>query len=60
MAIDKHFRYFETERFENVKQYIKTTINMGKLLNSLGNSNVSDTVKENEDGSKIMTLLNHH
>ncbi len=48
---------YETERFENVKQYIKTTINMGKLLNSLGNSNVSDTVKENEDGSKIMTSI---
>ncbi len=48
---------YETERFENVKQYIKTTINMGKLLNSLGNSNVSDTVKEKEDGSKIMTSI---
>ena len=30
---------------------------MGKLLNSIGDTNVSKTVKEDQDGSKVMTSI---
>ena len=54
---EKLLESYESERLENVKEYIITTINMGKLLNSIGDTHVSDTVKDGQDGSKIMTSI---
>ena len=54
---EKLLQSYETERFENVKEYIITTIHMGKLLNSIGDLNVSNTVKEKQDGSGTMTSI---
>ena len=54
---EKLLASYESERLKNVKEYIITTINMGKLLNSIGDTNVSKTVKEAQDGSKVMTSI---
>jgi len=54
---EKLLETYESERLENVKEYIITTINMGKLLNSIGDPNVSNTVKEDQDGSRVMTSI---
>ena len=54
---EKLLETYESERLENVKEYIITTINMGKLLNSIGDPNVSNTVKEDKDGSRVMTSI---
>ena len=54
---EKLLKPYESERVRNVKEYIITTINMGRLLNSIGDTNVSDTVKEKKDGSKKMTSI---
>ncbi len=48
---------YQSERYQNVKEYISTTMNMGKLLNEIGDINVSDTVKNKKDGSKIMSTI---
>ena len=54
---EKLLASYESERLLNVKEYIITTINMGKLLNSIGDSNVSNTVKEDQNGFKVMTSI---
>ena len=48
---------YQSERYKNVKEYILTTMNMGKLLNDMGGTNVSKTVKNAEDGSKTMSTI---
>ena len=48
---------YQSERYQNVKEYIFTTMNMGKLLNEIGDINVSDTVKNRKDGSKTMSTI---
>tara|TARA_B100000287_G_scaffold160775_2_gene151654 strand:+ start:1912 stop:3372 length:1461 start_codon:yes stop_codon:yes gene_type:complete len=48
---------YQSERYKNVKEYILTTMNMGKLLNEMGGTNVSKTVKNAEDGSKTMSTI---
>ena len=48
---------YQSERYKNVKEYILTTMNMGKLLNEIGGTNVSKTVKNAEDGSKTMSTI---
>ena len=54
---EKLLKTYESERLKNVKEYIITTINMGRLLNSIGDTNVSNTVKEEKDGSKKMNSI---
>ena len=45
---------YQSERYSNVKEYINTTMKMGKLLNEIGDVNVSDTVKKSHNGSRTM------
>ena len=54
---EKLLASYESERLLNAKEYIITTIKMGKLLNSIGDSNVSNTVKEDQNGLKVMTSI---
>jgi len=54
---EKLLKTYESERLKNVREYIITTINMGRLLNSIGDTNVSNTVKEEKDGSKKMNSI---
>ena len=54
---EKLLASYESERLLNVKEYIITTIKMGKLLNSIGDCNVSNTVKEDQNGLKVMTSI---
>ena len=53
----KLLKSYQSERYKNVKEYILTTMNMGKLLNEIGGTNVSKTVKNTEDGSKTMSTI---
>ena len=48
---------YQSERYNNVKEYINTTMNMGKLLNEIGDTNVSKTVKNSNDGKRTMTSI---
>ena len=48
---------YQSERSSNVRDYIKTAIKMGELLNSIGGSDVSDTVFIQPDGSIKMNTI---
>ena len=48
---------YQSERSSNVRDYIKTAMKMGELLNSIGGSDVSDTVFIQPDGSIKMNTI---
>ena len=48
---------YQSERSSNVRDYIKTAMKMGELLNSIGGSKVSDTVFIQPDGSIKMNTI---
>ena len=48
---------YQSERVSNVRDYIKTAMKMGELLNSIGGSKVSDTVFIQPDGSIKMNTI---
>ncbi len=53
----KLLKSYQTERYKNVKEYIYTTMKMGKLLNEIGDVNVSKTIKSSDDGIKTMSTI---
>ena len=48
---------YQSERFSNVRDYINTAMKMGELLNSIGGSEVSDTVFVQPDGTIKMNTI---
>ena len=54
---EKLLESYQTERSPNVRDYINTTMKMGELLNAIGNTNVSDTVFMQSDGSIKMDTI---
>ena len=48
---------YQTERSSNVRDYINTAMKMGELLNSIGGSEVSDTVFVQPDGTIKMNTI---
>jgi 3-(3-hydroxy-phenyl)propionate hydroxylase len=48
---------YQTERFSNVKEYIETTMRMGKFMNEIGSSKVSNTVSLRSDGTLSMETI---
>lgn len=48
---------YQSERSSNVRDYIKTAMKMGELLNSIGEFEVSDTVFIQPDGSIKMNTI---
>ena len=48
---------YQSERSSNVRDYINTAMKMGELLNSIGGSEVSDTVYEEKDGTIKMNSI---
>ncbi len=54
---EKLLNSYQSERSSNVRDYINTAIKMGELLNSIGGSNVSDTVCVQQDGTIKMNSI---
>ena len=54
---EKLLKSYQTERSSNVRDYINTAMKMGELLNSIGGSNVSDTVYVQKDGTIKMNSI---
>ena len=48
---------YQSERSSNVRDYINTAMKMGELLNSIGGSEVSDTVFVQPDGTIKMNTI---
>ncbi len=48
---------YQSERSSNVRDYINTAMKMGELLNSIGGSDVSDTVFVQPDGTIKMNTI---
>ena len=54
---EKLLNTYQTERFSNVKEYIETTMRMGKFMNEIGSSKVSNTVSLRSDGTLSMETI---
>ncbi len=54
---EKLLNSYQSERYSNVKEYIKTTMKMGKLLNEIGDINVTSTVRTRGNGINTMSSI---
>jgi len=48
---------YQSERYSNVKEYIKTTARMGEFINAIGTSNITREVSSSPDGQKSMKSI---
>jgi 3-(3-hydroxy-phenyl)propionate hydroxylase len=54
---DKLLSTYQSERYSNVKEYIKTTARMGEFVNAVGTSNITGKVSYTPDGQKSMKSI---
>ena len=54
---EKLLNTYQSERFSNVKEYIKTTVKMGEFVNAVGTSNITGKVSSSPDGQKSMKSI---
>ena len=54
---EKLLNTYQSERFSNVKEYIKTTVKMGEFVNAIGTSNITGEVSSTPDGKKSMRSI---
>ena len=54
---EKLLNTYQTERYSNVKEYIKTTAKMGEFVNAVGTSNITGEVSSTSDGQKSMKSI---
>jgi 3-(3-hydroxy-phenyl)propionate hydroxylase len=54
---DKLLSTYQSERYSNVKEYIKTTARMGEFVNAVGTSNITGKVSSTSDGQKSMKSI---
>jgi 3-(3-hydroxy-phenyl)propionate hydroxylase len=54
---DKLLSTCQSERYSNVKEYIKTTARMGEFVNAVGTSNITGKVSSTPDGQKSMKSI---
>jgi len=54
---DKLLSTYQSERYSNVKEYIKTTARMGEFVNAVGTSNITGKVSSTPDGQKSMKSI---
>ena len=48
---------YQSERYSNVKEYIKTTAKMGEFINAVGTSNITGKVSSTPSGQKSMKSI---
>ena len=48
---------YQTERFSNVKEYIKTTMRMGEFVNAIGSDKITENVSSQPDGTRKMQSI---
>jgi len=54
---EKLLNTYQSERYSNVKEYIKTTSKMGEFVNAIGTSNITGEVSSTSDGQKSMKSI---
>mgnify|MGYP001161244044 FL=1 len=54
---EKLLNTYQSERYSNVKEYIKTTAKMGEFVNAIGTSNITGEVSSTPDGKKSMRSI---
>jgi len=54
---EKLLNTYQSERYSNVKEYIKTTVKMGEFVNAIGTSNITGKVSSTPDGQKSMKSI---
>jgi 3-(3-hydroxy-phenyl)propionate hydroxylase len=54
---EKLLNTYQSERYSNVKEYIKTTAKMGEFVNAIGTSNITGEVSLTSDGQKSMKSI---
>ena len=54
---EKLLNTYQSERYSNVKEYIKTTVKMGEFVNAIGTSNITGEVSSTPDGKKSMRSI---
>ena len=48
---------YQTERFSNVKEYIKTTMRMGEFVNAIGSDKITENISSQPDGTRKMQSI---
>ncbi len=48
---------YQSERYSNVREYIKTTVKMGEFINAIGSSNITGEVSSSPDGKQSMKSI---
>jgi len=54
---EKLLNTYQSERYSNVKEYIKTTAKMGEFVNAIGTSNITGEVSSTPDGKQSMKSI---
>ena len=54
---EKLLNTYQSERYSNVIEYIKTTVKMGEFVNAVGTSNITGEVSSTPNGQKSMKSI---
>ena len=54
---EKLLNTYQSERYSNVIEYIKTTVKMGEFVNAVGTSNITGEVSSTQNGQKSMKSI---
>ncbi len=54
---EKLLNTYQSERYSNVIEYIKTTVKMGEFVNAVGTSNITGEVSSTPEGQKRMKSI---
>ena len=54
---EKLLNTYQSERYSNVIEYIKTTVKMGEFVNAVGTSNITGEVSSTTNGQKSMKSI---
>ncbi len=54
---EKLLNTYQSERYSNVIEYIKTTVKMGEFVNAVGTSNITGKVSSTPNGQKSMKSI---
>ena len=54
---EKLLNTYQSERYSNVIEYIKTTVKMGEFVNAVGTSNITGVVSSTPNGQKSMKSI---
>ena len=54
---DKLLNSYQSERFSNVKEYVKTTMRMGSFINAISSIKITNNISSNKEGTKSMKSI---